>query len=179
LGLALINHFCRKVFVIGNSMGALLAMIAMAKSTVKISGFVAIAPAFRIKDKRLPFVTYVDAAQRFYQYFAELKEEWPYIKAAPEHPEINYSAIPYHGLFELYKLTREAREYLEKVDMPTLFIQSENETTVDPEATYEAFQKISARDKRLLKLDDRRHVLTIDENLPVFEAILSFLERLK
>ncbi|MDH3973607.1 MAG: alpha/beta fold hydrolase [Deltaproteobacteria bacterium] len=175
LGLALISRYCPRFFVIGNSMGALLSLMAMTASPVIVSGFVAIAPAFRVKDKRLPYVTYVDAAQRLYRVFAELKADWPYINSMPENPDINYSQIPYHGLFELYQTTRESRDYIEKLNVPTLFIQAEHEFTVDPKATYEAFERVPAQDKSLLKVDIDKHVITLDEELPVFDAIVEFL----
>jgi esterase/lipase len=178
LGLALISHHCPKVFIAGNSMGALLGLMVISTSCFQVSGFIAIAPAFRIKDKRLPFVTYLDAAQRLYRHFAELKPEWPYIESRPENPDINYCQIPYHGLYELYQITREAGDYIESLHVPSLFIQSDREFTTDPEATYDAFEKIVSADKTLLKIDDERHVITLDEKLPVFEAVLDFLERL-
>lgn len=177
LSLALLSHYCPKIFVVGNSMGALLGLMSMPSSPVKVSGFVAIAPAFRIKDKRLPFVSYLDAAQRFYELFADLKTEWPYVAARPENPDINYSLLPYHGLYELHKVSKETQEFIEKLEIPTLFIQAEKEYTIDPEATYDAFERVPAEDKTLLKVDVDRHVLTLDKDLPVFGAISDFLER--
>ncbi len=179
LGMALLQHYCPKFFILGNSMGALLGLIALHTPLFKIEGFLAIAPAFRIKDRRISLVTYLDTAQRIYQIFADLKTEWPYQESRPENPDINYGLLPYHGLFELYQLTKESKEYVEKLELPTLFIQAEHEFTVDPAATYEAFEKIPAKDKTLLKVDEERHVLTLDEKLPVFGAVLDFLERLK
>lgn len=178
LSITLLKNCCSRVFLVGNSMGALLGIITQENPDFRIDGLVAIAPAFKIKDRRLPFVTYVDAAQRFYRLFAELKTEWPYIHSRPEHPEINYVTLPYHGLFELYQVTKEAQEYLDKLEIPVLFIQADREYTVDPAATHEAFGRIPAKDKSLLMVEDDRHVLTLDEKLPVFGAISDFLERL-
>ena len=175
LGLALISRYCPSSFAVCNSMGALVGLIALSGQAVKLSGFVGIAPAFKIKDKRLPFVSYLDGAQRLYRYFAELKTDWPYILSRPENPGINYCQVPYHGLYELYQITKEAGEYIDKLNIPTLFIQSDGEYTVDPEATYEAFEKIPAERKRLVKLNERRHVITLDEKLPVFKEILDFI----
>lgn len=179
LGLALISRYCPRFFVIGNSMGALLSLMALNASSHDIAGFVAIAPAFKIKDRRLPFVTYVDAAQRLYRLFAELKTEWPYIESKPENPEINYSQVPYHGLFELYQTTRESRDCLKGLTVPALFIQAEHEVTVDPETTYEVFEQVPSQDKILLKVDIDKHVITLDKELPVFDAIFDFLEKRK
>ena len=175
LGLALISRYCPKAYAVCNSMGALVGLIALSDQPVSLSGFVGIAPAFKIKDKRLPFVSYLDGAQRLYRYFAELKTEWPYILSRPENPDINYCQVPYHGLYELYQVTKEAAEYIDKLIIPTLFIQSDGEFTIDPEATYEAFEKVPATKKRLIKLDETRHVITLDEKLPVFREILDFL----
>jgi len=176
LGLSALSHHCSKVFVIGNSMGALLGLMVTSGKSTDVAGFVAIAPAFRIQDRRLPLVAYVDATQRLYQLFAELKSDWPYSLSRPENPAINYSRLPYHALLELYQLTKESHKFIDKLEVPTLFIQSEGDHTVDPEATYESFAKVPARNKALLKVDDERHVLTLDESLPVFDAILHFLE---
>ncbi|MDT8317946.1 MAG: alpha/beta fold hydrolase [bacterium] len=176
IGFALVSRYCARAYVVGNSMGALVGLIALSSQIEKLSGFVAVAPAFRIKDKRLPFVSYLDGAQRLYRYFAELKTEWPYILSRPENPDINYCQVPYHGLYELYHITKEAGEYVDKLIVPTLFIQSDGEFTVDPEATYEAFKKVPAANKRLVKLDETRHVITLDEKLPVFREILGFFK---
>lgn len=176
LGLSALFHLCSEVFVIGNSMGAILGLMAISNNSIDVAGFVAIAPAFRIQDRRLPLAGYVDATQRIYQLFAELKSDWPYSLSRPENPSINYSRIPYHALLELYQLTKESNQFVDKLEVPTLFIQSEGDHTVDPEATYNCFEKVPAKKKNLLKLDDQRHVLTLDESLPVFNAILAFLE---
>ena len=102
-------------------MGALLGLMAIRTTSFKISGFVAISPAFAIKDKRLPLATYVDTAQQIYQYFAELKAKWPYISSSPEHPDVNYSSIPYHGLYELYQVIKEAKGDIDKLcEIPKL-----------------------------------------------------------
>lgn len=177
LGISLMKHHCNRLFIAGNSMGALVGLIAMSTSHAEIAGYVAIAPAFKIKDKRIAFVSYLDSAQRFYELFAKLKTEWPYQSSRPENPHINYCSLPYHGLYELYQITKEAPAYIDKLTIPTLFIQAKNEFTVDPEATYEVFNKVPAEKKELLRVDETRHVLTLDSTLPVFKAISDFLER--
>ncbi|MBE9504561.1 MAG: alpha/beta fold hydrolase [Proteobacteria bacterium] len=179
LGITLMKHHCNKLFIVGNSMGAIAGLIAMETSAAEISGYVAIAPAFRITDRRIALVSYVDAAQKLYQLFADLKTEWPYQSSRPENPHINYCSLPYHGLYELYQITKEAPGVTEQLTIPTLFIQAEREYTVDPVATYEAFEKVPAKDKTLLKIDETRHVLTLDSSLPVFKAIADFIERIK
>ncbi|MBE9537388.1 MAG: alpha/beta fold hydrolase [Proteobacteria bacterium] len=179
MGLALISRYCPKIFLIGNSMGALVGLIAIGSSSFKPAAYVAIAPAFRIKDKRIALVSYVDAAQRVYELFSDLKTEWPYQDARPENPHINYALMPYHGLFELQQVSKDSQEYIEKLTIPTFFIQADKEYTLDPEATYAAFEKVPAEKKRLLKLDETRHVLTLDKDLPLFKEIVSFLEELE
>lgn len=176
MAMALMSRYCPKTFLIANSMGAMVGLIAMGNSNFSPAAYIAIAPAFRIKDRRISLVSYVDAAQRVYQLFSDLKTEWPYQDARPENPHINYSLIPYHGLFELQQVTKDAQEYIDKLTIPTFFIQAEKEFTVDPEATYAAFEKVPAEKKKLLKLDETRHVLTLDKNLPVFEEIVKFME---
>jgi esterase/lipase len=179
MGMALISRYCPKTYLIANSMGAMVGLIAMGTSSFNPAAYIAIAPAFRIKDRRINLVSYVDAAQRVYQLFSDLKTEWPYQDARPENPHINYGLMPYHGLFELQQVTKDAQGYIDKLTMPTFFIQADKEYTVDPEATYAAFEKVPAEKKKLLKLDEARHVLTLDKELPVFEEILKFLEELE
>lgn len=179
LAISLIGGYCPKVYVVGNSMGAIIALMAMAGSSTTVSGYVAIAPAFKVKDRRIPLVTYVDAAQKVYQLFADLKTDWSFQLSRPENPHVNYINLPYRGLSELYQVTKEAFQFIEMLTMPTLFIQAEKEYTVDPETTYEAFEKVPARDKWLIKLDETRHVLTLDRSLPVSKDIHDFIERTK
>ena len=89
-----------------------------------------------------------------------------------------YSDTPIGKLGDLFDLVRAARRTLEQVECPTLIVQSRVDETVQPESAKIIYDALGSDDKRLLWLDDSRHVAIIDqEREAIFGAIFGHLAR--
>jgi len=87
-----------------------------------------------------------------------------------------YADTPIGKLGDLFDLVRAARRSLDRVECPTLVVQSRVDETVQPESAQIIYDGVAAADKRLLWLDRSRHNAIIDEERDViFGAIFGHL----
>lgn len=157
-----------KLFVIGQSMGALLALEVTAFN--KVDGAVLLSPAFKIKDKKSVFVPIV---RKFIKFSKKENFDEKYSK-------YYYGVRPVEGIYQLMKLSEHIKLVADKIDAPIFIIQSKYDDIIDVSGTKEAFEKLKSKNKKLEILDDKniKHILTTDENPAkdaIFEKIYSWI----
>ena len=158
------------LFRSGLSMGGLLAI----KTTVdfEINKLVLISTPIFIYDKRLPYL-------KILKYFI------PYLKKRKRHYQVNaeysycYEVMPVRPLVSLFQLIKLCKNiFLEKINVPSLILQSEIEHTVKPISAKYIYNKLSSKDKELVFYKKSGHILTLDiEHDIIFEKIFEFLQR--
>lgn len=89
-----------------------------------------------------------------------------------------YADTPIGKLGDLFDLVRAARRSLDRVACPSLIVQSRSDETVQPESAEIIYNGLGSTDKRILWLEDSRHVAIIDEERDViFDAIFGHVAR--
>ena len=163
-----IKNSCKKVFVVGQSMGGLLAGEIAAFNDV--DGLVMLSPAFKIISKKALFVPII-------KYFV------PFVKKEDslKYPEHYYTVRPVKGVDELMKLSRHVQTVLDRITADTLIIQSKYDDIIDYKSTLKAYERIKSEIKKIEIIDDKniKHILTTDENYmnkEIFHTILSFVK---
>jgi len=79
-------------------------------------------------------------------------------------------------LYELWRLTHQARRALPLVRSPTLLIQSKTDPRVAPAIAENAFALLGMKDKRLVWTEGAGHVITVDYGrVRVFEEVSGWL----
>lgn len=157
-----------KVFIIGQSMGALLALEVAAFN--KVEGVILLSPAFKIKDKKSIFVPIL-------RKFIKLNKKENFDE---KYAKYYYDVRPVEGIYQLMKLSEHVKKVLHKIDIPIFIIQSKYDDIIDISGTIDSFEKFTTKNKKLEILNDKdiKHILTTDENpkkMEVFEKIYSWL----
>lgn len=163
--------FCKKISVIGLSMGALLATVVA--SRLKTEKVVLAAPAFKVTDWRLKFTPFMSL-------FVQYKE-----KETPvfEDPSLNKLAQEYwNKVFikpaaQLYKLQKIAIKSLEMVDSPTLVIVTQKDNTV-PLSVLDIIREHLKSEFKTVVLEKSAHPVTNDvEKELVADKVIEFLSK--
>lgn len=152
-----LRKHCKKVIVIGQSMGGTLALHLA--SHYQVEGVVTLAAGVFVKQKKksrlLPFVTpFVKVARnnRGPDIFDETAKK----------TAISYKETPLSAAQELKKMFMHVKRDLSEVYAPALLIHSTNDHVIDYKSSRYIYDHISSRDKRLLSLNKSYHVLTLD-----------------
>jgi carboxylesterase len=155
---------CQKVFIAGESTGALLSLL-LAANLPSISGVLIFAPALRIpgiwKTRLIwPFKEYV------YKKHIDLSSPWQ-----------GFNVIPLHGASELSKLQFEVTRNLHKVFVPMIIFQGKLDQTIDPMSAVRVLERVSSEDKQLVWLTNSPHVILLEGPFDeVLQLSLNFIE---
>lgn len=176
-GYHLLRSCTDQVFLLGLSMGGVLALTSA--SRLSVGGVVAMATPYQmIQDTWLP-VSVVRLLSHFRPYLPKEKDDsdsgWFDKDALRQH--VAYPANPVRSGVELKLLLAEMRAVLPKVTVPVLLIHSRDDKTVPPEHMPLLYERLGASRKEMLWVEGAGHVIT--EEPPrnkIFEAIDQFLE---
>ena len=169
-GVRQLQGCCKSVSVAGLSLGGLLA--AKAAAELPLASAVLMSTPIYVRDWRVPFIKYlrffVRRIRRHKFQGSELRKKYDFSYA-----EMPVKPLP--SLFALRDLCRD--EYLGRITVPALVIQSTVERTVKPASAQFIYEHLGSRHKQLLWLQKSGHVLTLDEESPlVCAAVGTFLK---
>lgn len=155
---------CDQVFVIGESMGSLLA-IELAAQHPEIVGLMLFAPAIKIRglwQARLlaPFKAYLEKSG---------KDDGL--------PWKGYTVYPLKATVELLKLQGHTRKLLPKISRPTLVFTGEHDKTIAPDAFQIIMDGIQSPSKRHIHLQKSAHCILLDQELDrVTQIVMDFMQ---
>jgi len=173
----------RKVFLLGESMGGLLAFNLACRNADKFAGQVLIAPAFK-NGMKFPFSVYLKLAAFLLvkptmmvdlPYTSEMVTRDPdYLAAMNASPdEIRVASLK--CLFNFLPEQAGSGKLAKKLAVPTLFLIPGIDRLIDEKASRKMFRKLPLADKALLEYPDMLHALSIDQGREkVFEDILDW-----
>jgi carboxylesterase len=158
---------CKKVFVIGFSMGGSLALHLAAH--YEVNGVVALAPGMYLRNKLAPLS---GPLSPFFWY----SKKWsgPDVKA--EVKTISYSKIPLRSIREMLQFFKHLKNDLYDVYSPTLIIYAREDHVIHPRSAKYIYNNISSKNKRILELKESYHIITLDlEKEIVFSEVEKFI----
>lgn len=149
------------VSIVGLSMGGALASI-LAAGCDEIGALVLMAP----------YLDMPPAARRVARWHRAFDASTVYL-AGPgaersiHDPEERARALSYRAstprlLFELSTIADVARESLPRISAPTLLLQSRQDNRISPAVAEQALAAIGSREKQIVWLEGRGHVITVD-----------------
>lgn len=166
-------------FVIGFSMGALLAAQAAIEFENQLKGLVLISTFLKIKPKILSLVAFTFPVLKYLKpYFSKSAETEQFFK---DNNLISYLKYPMSAVHESIKLSNYTRrKVIPKIMIPTLIIQGEKDDRVDPAGYKTLLRLIPAEDKELVLLPNSQHIVSVgpDKKL-LFESIHQFMKKRK
>lgn len=166
---------CERVFVVGLSMGALIALHLAARR--QLAGVVTLAPALRLHGEQQ--LAWTGLAKYVMPWFYPLRRanfndpavqrsirQWA-PNANLDDPQTvalirREARIPVGSLHELVKLQRQARRDLPSVTAPILLLQGRHDQVVDLRWADEYLPQVGSPDKQLIWYERSGHLLATD-----------------
>jgi carboxylesterase len=171
-GINQLKKSCKKIIVIGHSMGGLLALQMAARN--KIDGVVTIAAALKPANRK----AYWAWLFKYFQTYTSLPgKEWP-----PEQQQylLHYPYFPVASVAELQRLAAHTRGILPQITTDILIVQTKDDTTVRPESAEIIAQRISSKRKECLWLEEGTHSVPVvpPYNAQIVTRIDEFIQNL-
>ena len=178
-GYHLLRGITDNIFLIGLSMGGVLALLTSA--SLKVGGVVAMStPSHLPRDYPIWLLHVVST---FMKYSPKRKGEpgsgW-FDKTAYQE-QVSYPQNPVRSVAELKKLIIDMNAALPKVTVPVLLMHSKDDTYVLPENLEPIYSGlVNTKDKTKLYITGSGHVVTRDAaREQVFQSALEFIQRIE
>lgn len=159
-----------KVMVAGLSMGGLLTIRIASQLPIDRAAILA-APIY-LQDKRVPLLPIL---KYFIKYLPKQKRN--YHEAAKYN--VAYDKMPTKPIGSILQMIKTAKaEYIPKIEIPCLIMQSRIEHTVAPKSAQYIYDNIKSKIKKLVWFEHCGHILTLDnEREKVFELVGEFFSQ--
>lgn len=159
-----------KVMVAGLSMGGLLTIRIASQLPIDRAAILA-APIY-LQDKRVPLFPIL---RYFIKYLPKQKRN--YHEAAKYN--VAYDKMPTKPIGSILQMIKTAKaEYIPKIEIPCLIMQSRIEHTVAPKSAQYIYDNIKSKIKKLVWFEHCGHILTLDnEREKVFELVGEFFSQ--
>jgi carboxylesterase len=159
------------LFVIGESMGAALALHVAANHPVQ--GVVALAPALRLSLWRKVAVHTLSSIIRW-----QTKRDGPDLRdKSNAHHLRSYDSFPTASVKELLRTMRHVRDELHRVTAPLLIMHGKHDQTMSAINVDVLRKEVGSTEIKTVFLENSSHILTLDyDHKEVFETVLSFIK---
>jgi carboxylesterase len=153
-------------------MGAVLALYLGATVRPPLAGVVALAPPIYLPDWRVPLLPIIKYVLPWYT-------KGP---ASPRDPTVpdrlwQYPRLPSESILQMYRLGRETRRLLPRLQVPLLVGRARHDATVPPRAPALVYHYAGSADKTLLTFEHSGHILTEDADRDaVWARVRAFVE---
>ncbi len=168
-----LRKHCKRVFVIGQSMGGTLALHLAAH--YQVEGVVLLAPGLFLKQKGSSLLPLVSPFKKYFE-----KKDGPDIKNDISRAKaVSFDKTPIKGIIELKHLFFHVEKDLPEVYAPVLLFHSQEDHVIDYRSSEHIYKNISSKNKRILTLNNSYHVLTLDNEKNIIKKeIKTFLSGL-
>jgi len=136
-----------RIFLVGYSMGATLSLYHIHHQH-NIAGLVIIAPAIKIKFPADPLFRLTP--------YVKYWEKHAWIKVEDEIDYTKYRSLPYHAVFQLYKLTHKINTK-KPINCPLFIITTRNDETISTDAAIALFKTNDKPQNKLLLYTTQFH----------------------
>ena len=172
-GLAFLAGVTEQVFLVGQSMGGMIALVAAARYPV--AGVIALSTPSDMGGKAPPL-----PVRLFFRLRPMIRKQTkPAEPPLAERREAEYPAYPEFPariLQEVDLLRGALYEALPQVRVPALLIHSRADTSVSPDNMPRIHERLGSPDKQMLWLDGMDHSLVRDpQRQVVFDAVAAFV----
>jgi len=153
-----LKNKCKNVFVLGESMGGLLAL-SLCIHHPEIAGAMVFAPALKVPG--------LGQSEFFWPF-----KEYIWKKNIDESMDWQgFNVVPLHAAAQMVKLQRVIRRELNKVITPMILFQGKLDKTIDMLSPVKVLETINSNEKELIWLEESRHCILLDQQLADAEAL--------
>jgi carboxylesterase len=173
-GWSLLSECTERVFVIGLSLGGVLALLFA--SDFPVAGVVAMATPYQLpRDFRVPFIKPLSFFKRS---MPKGDADWHDPTAAIDH--VSYPADPSRSYAEIRDVIIKMQGALQRVTAPALLVYSKNDSTVQAKEGHaeSILAGLGSQEKQLIWVENSGHVIVRDAaRQEVFQAVGNFIHR--
>ena len=169
-GISILSGLCKKISLVGHSMGGLLAL--RAATMFEIERLVTIAaPMFIDESMRLDQLPPRDECG-----VLAVHKPRRYLKGVPVGVNDVYRDMPLVSVHELVNAIDETKKILSRVTTPTLVMHGTADHTAQCESAQFIFERLSSTEKKIFLFEGMGHLLPLkDGREQVFERTANFL----
>ena len=191
-GLATIRRMCDKIFLMGHSMGAVLAAHLIQKNE-DIRGFIMLAPLYEVPDKRIHLMRLLRYVMPwFYPLKSRSLQRLVYERAIDFDPTLDLSdpavqaqlpelsKVPTSSMDEMRKMSDLGKKLWPKTYLPTIIFQGGHDRAVSAGNAQHIFDLLPHKDKHLYWLPEAGHELMRPfdpAHTQVWSSILQFIQK--
>ena len=166
---SLTKQNCTKIYLIGLSMGSLVALYG-AIQRLPISGVVAMAPPIHLEPKTI-------YAAPIIKYFKKSVKKENIVGTVDGIQRVAYNEHVIHGIHELLKLRGKVKESLANIKKPVLIVHSKDDKLCLPSSAQYVHDKLGSSLKVLKWLARSGHIVTMGpERDEMFAQIDHFIQ---
>ncbi|NOQ77002.1 MAG: alpha/beta hydrolase [Methylococcaceae bacterium] len=174
-GFNILKSHCNKLFVIGFSTGAALAIKLAAEQPDTIIGLVAVSVPIKFVSSTFMLIPLLHNANNLVQWVSSLEGIKPFMINSPEHPDINYHNIAVRALYELRSLIQHTEMLLPEINVPCLVMQANQDPIVALKSANTVFEKLGTQDKQLHIIKAKCHGILMENKDNIWSTIDTFL----
>jgi alpha-beta hydrolase superfamily lysophospholipase len=184
-GIARRDNPAKKIFLIGESLGAITSFMLCAGRPGLFDALVCVSPAFSPGQRpsppdymRMLAALFFNPEKQFTLSFdsSMCTRDIEYRAKLDSDPD-EYRAIPVKKIFEILLAQRRAASMGKSMLTPALFLIAGDDRIADAASAEAVFSKLAAKDKAMVKFPGMYHSLSIDLGREaVFEEILKWME---
>lgn len=164
-GLSRLQTHCCRVWVLGFSMGGVLALLTAARH--ELSGVVAIGAPIWPQAGRTRWAFLL----RHFKKFVLLGEPGRF-----RHPSWRYEKVAVKNIADLMTMISEARKTLVTVTTPALIVQGRDDHTVKPASALYIFRHLGSGQKEIFSTEGGHMLLLGEESKQICRRIVRFIE---
>jgi len=174
--LAMLTQDYNEIYVIGNSFGGNLALLAANKSK-KIKGIITLGAPIFFRNDRINRFFVIPLLKRI-KIFQKKKYSKDAERINRTRKRIHYSAIPLRSLTHLFKIVSLTKKYLPKIKTPLLIMETDDDEIISNESGLFILDHVRSKDKRLVRIPKSYHVFILDVYAKqAFKEIVHFMEK--
>jgi carboxylesterase len=167
-----LQQTCEHIFVIGNSLGGVLALALVARREQDLAGLVTISTPVSATPL-IGLLVDPTVPDRFVR--PDMAEV---LCSDPRVGTFQYPQQPKKVLAEAYEVFKQNQAIISQIHLPILVINSRKDRSVPLENAHYLVEHVGSLDTTLLTLNDSAHLPTLDHDKErVQVACLSFIER--
>ena len=178
-GYQVLRQQCARVYVVGHSMGGLLALLLAA--SVAVDGVAALAAPLYPSQKAIRYTPWLKYFRRYFTIpdsntFTDQVLDEQVRRGEPAIGRVNYTRWSVQAVAELYALMQVTRQHLPEITAPLLLIYSQQDDTVPLANMAEIAGLVRSAHVEQHTLNECNHIITQDvEREEAFCAVADFI----
>lgn len=175
-GYKVLSIKCKKIVVIGFSIGAVIALDLAGQLRKNICCVVSISASIEVEG--IDSLSLIVSAQmeKFIRLIPGVKAK--YIEWETDSPEINYRSVPLQRLVDIKNYIERVKGNLKEITGPMMIIQAIQDPLVKQHSAEFVYETISSKNKKIYWYDSDKHIIVTPDCLEVYKNILSFIKRI-